>query len=100
MLSTMRSAVGAAAAHQRWVSAGYESIGTYGVSVEEIDEIEVVLDDGRTCALQALDDADHIEVDDHASIDFTEMPSNGKIRQAARKVRDAAIKRGILYPQG
>lgn len=98
MLSTTRGAVGASEAHRRWVGDGHESLGTYGISVGEIDEVEVDLGDEETCGLRALDDAAHVKVEDHASIDFTDVPTKGKVRQAGRKIRDVALKRGMLHP--
>lgn len=99
LLSTMRGVVGASEAHRRWISDGRESLGTYGISVEEVEHVAVDLDGGGTGCLQTFDDAEHIGIEDHASIDFTELPTPGKVRQAGRKIREAAVERGILHPQ-
>lgn len=98
LLSTMRERVGAAEAYCRWLDEGRESLGTYGISVGEVDGVAIDLDAGGTGGLRAIDDSEHVGVVDHASIDFTELPTPGKVRQAARKVREIAIQRGILHP--
>jgi hypothetical protein len=100
MLSTLRGDVGAEQAHQRWTSAGRESLGTWGVSVYEVHEVRITNPDNPSTPweLRAVDDAEAIGVEDHASIDFTELPSPGKMRQAARKLLEAATDRGALHP--
>lgn len=88
LLSTLRGAVAPAEAYRRWIEEEKRlSVGTYGVSVEEVD--------GR--GLAALDDAAAMAKPDHASVDFTALPSGGRVKQAARQLRDLAVQRGSLY---
>ncbi len=100
MLSTLRESVGPEEANRRWrEEIGSLSDGTWGISVTEINRVEVECDDGTVVQLQALDDAEDLGVADHASIDFTRVPpTRGKLRQAGRKLLEAAIKRGRLFP--
>lgn len=88
LLSTMRERVGPEEAFRRWtVEQERKSVGTFGISVEEVD--------GE--GLAALDDADLIQQPDHASVDFTMIPTKGKRKQIGRRLRDAAVARGCLY---
>lgn len=88
LLSTLRGTVTPAEAYRRWIEEEKRlSVGTYGVSVEEVD--------GR--GLAAIDDAAAMAKPDHASVDFTALPSGGRVKQAARQLRDLAVQRGSLH---
>ncbi|WP_157571550.1 hypothetical protein [Nocardioides alkalitolerans] len=100
MLSTHREKIGAAESYRRWTEdLDHDSMGTLGVSLEEIDAVGVASDDGsgQYYGLQAIDDADMIGVPDHASVDFVGVPTPGKRKQAGRKLLEAAVARGFLY---
>lgn len=87
LLSTRREAVGARRAYEDWTET-HASDGTYGISVGEIGQV----------ALSAFDDsADEGMPEGHASVDFTDVPDS-QARKRARKLRDAAVQRGRLYP--
>jgi hypothetical protein len=86
MLSTLRERIGPEAAYGRWVDAGYESIGTYAVTVGE----------AIGAGLQIVDDEADTEPD-HASIDFSALASKGQKKQTGRRLRDAAVERGCQY---
>lgn len=88
LLSTLREVIGAQEAHRRWVEdEERESVGTYGVTVAEVDEAGVL----------AIDDAVATATPDHASVDFTGLTSGGQKKKAARQLRDRATTRGCLY---
>lgn len=90
MLSTLREVVGAEEAHRRHtVDSKLASCGTFGVSVEEVCSAD---------ALRAIDDGATVGVPDHASIDFNQVSSQGRVQQAARKLAAAALSRGRLHP--
>ncbi len=97
-LSTFRGYLDAGEVHRRWtVDKGNESIGTYGVSVEEVDGCSYVrAADAEQVTLSALDDAEARKEPDHASIDFRTL-SKEQRSQAARKLRDHAVARGCLH---
>lgn len=87
LLSTRREAVGAQRAYEDW-TAEHKSVGTYGVSVGEIHGQQ----------LTAFDDsADDGMPEGHASVDFRGV-SDGQAKKRARKLRDAAVARGRMYP--
>lgn len=88
LLSTLRERVGAQEAYRRWTEdLKKESVGTFGITVGEIESE----------GLMAVDDADAIAQPDHASVDFTAVPSKGKRKQIGRRLRDAAVSRGCLF---
>ena len=96
LLSTLRESVGPHEAHRRWTDdLGYKSVGTFGVSVEEIDGTEQKMEEGESFSLYAIDDASPVRPD-HASVVFQDM-TKGQRKQAARKLRDHALERGCLY---
>lgn len=101
MMSTLRGSVEAAEAHRRHVEDHQrESVGTWGLSVGEVDDVELA-HDGEVLRLQALDDAGHVGLADHASVDFTNMEgvvTRGKLRQVSRKLSGHANARGRLHP--
>ncbi|MFD7656018.1 hypothetical protein ACFV4N_18775 [Actinosynnema sp. NPDC059797] len=87
LLSTLREHVGPEEAYRRWTETnGFLSVGTYAVSVGEVD------DQG----LQAIDDAATTEPD-HASIDYTSAQGKSERKRRSRKLRDAAVARGCLH---
>lgn len=98
MLSTLRGAVAPAEAHRRWtVDLRNASVGSYGVSVGEVDSVTFTRQsDQAVVRLQAVDDA-VTQGRDHASIVFGEL-SKGQREQAARKLKDHALARGCLHP--
>jgi hypothetical protein len=87
MLSTLRERVGADECYRRWTEElGRISVGTYGVSVGEcIDADLTALDDGAE------------DAPDHASVDFSKHDAKAQRLQRARKLRAAAVARGLLY---
>ena len=88
MLSTLRERVGAKEAYRRWTEDHTRlSVGTFGIEVSEIH--------GEN--LTALDDAEFIPLADHASVDFTSVPTKGQRKQIGRRFRDAAVSRGCLF---
>lgn len=87
LLSTRREAVTAERAFREWCETN-ESVGTYGVSVGEAESQGLAAFDDSEEAGQPLG---------HASIDFRGR-SNGQVKQAGRKLRDAAAARGRLFP--
>jgi hypothetical protein len=86
MLSTYRERVGAEEAFERHVKT-LESVGTLGISVDEVDDAD----------LTAIDDAVDVGVPDHASVDFTQYESRAQREKRGRKLRDAAVQRDWLY---
>ncbi len=87
LLSTRREWVGAQQAYEDWTKT-HSSVGTYGISVGEIRERE----------LTAFDDSEDPEMPEgHASVDFRGI-SEGSARKKARKLRDASVARGRLFP--
>jgi hypothetical protein len=88
LLSTLRERVGPIEAYRRWTEdLGFVSVGTYGITVAEI----------QTESLTAIDDAEATSQPDHASVDFTSVPSKGQRKQIGRRLRDAAVARGCLH---
>lgn len=86
-LSTRREALGAEQAFKEWTKTS-ESSGTWGVSVGEV----------HGTGLFALDDSAMPEMPEaHASVAFDGL-SRGRVKQSARKLRDAAQNRNCLYP--
>lgn len=98
MLSTLRERIGPAEAYRRWTEdLGKESIGTYAVTVGEVDGTSVTNQEtGQTLFLHAVADAAVRHTPDHASIIFTAL-SKGQREQAARKLREIAMRRGCQY---
>lgn len=87
LLSTRRESVGARRAYEDWTEV-HDSAGTYGMSVGEIQAQQ----------LSAFDDsADEGMPEGHASVDFRGV-SDGQSKKRARRLRDAAVTRGRLYP--
>lgn len=98
MLSTLRGHVGPEMAYDRWRAKERDTVGSYGVTIAEIDGTQVKDDKSeQVYTLHAVDDA-VTQGEDHASVVFTEIPSRGKREQAARKLRDHAVARGCLHP--
>lgn len=98
LLSTLRGHIGAEEAYRRWTQdMGYQSIGTYGVSVGEVDGVFVGTPPVHA-GLRAYDDSDQVGVPDHASVDYNAVPSRGLRGQAARKLLKVAEGRGRLHP--
>lgn len=90
LLSTRRESAGAQACFEAWANrpGAKECAGTWGVSVGECSSAE----------LQCWDDShDPQNPPQHASIDFRDI-SNGEVSRRARKLKDAAVRRGRLYP--
>lgn len=88
LLSTLRERVGPEEAHRRWTEdMQMKSVGTFGISVGEIN----------SHGLTAIDDAAASAQADHASVDFTAVSSKGKRKQIGRQLRDAAMARGCLF---
>lgn len=87
LLSTLREAVGPEAAYRRWTEEGRISVGTFGISVAELQSEN----------LTAIDDAEATAQPDHASVDFTSVPTKGQRSQIGRRLRDAAVARGCLF---
>ncbi len=88
-VSTLRGAVGAAEAYRRWIEEEKrESVGTYGVSIAEVDGLGDVV---------AIDDAAAMGKPDHASIDMTAVPTAGQLKKKARLLRDHAESLGCLH---
>lgn len=95
MLSTLHGSVGADEAYRRWTEeVGSNSLGSFGVTVGEIDSVEVDVPGNGPQGLQALDDAHMVHVEDHVSVDFNALLSRGQRRQAARKLLECALGRG------
>lgn len=65
-----------------------ESVGTYGVSIAEVDGLGDVV---------AIDDAAAMGKPDHASIDMTAVPTAGQLKKKARLLRDHAESLGCLH---
>ncbi|TFD47557.1 hypothetical protein E3T46_17325 [Cryobacterium sp. Hh11] len=87
LLSTRRERIGAAQAYDDWV-VEHESVGTWALSIEDVDKR----------SLHAYDDSmDDDQPDGHASVDFT-MHSRGACEKKGRHLRDAAQERGPLHP--
>lgn len=87
-MSTLREDVSPEEAYRRWTEDdGYDSIGTYGVVVEHADSL----------GLPCVDDAAKLAVSDHASVVFEDLPTEGRKKVAARKLRNAATDLGPLY---
>jgi hypothetical protein len=87
LLSTLRESVGPGPAFARWTDAGYESAGTWGISVGE----------AVSASLTCVDDSGRPDVPaDHASIEFNGLSRKG-MRKAGRVLRDAALARGCLH---
>lgn len=87
LLSTRREWVGAKQAYEDWV-AEHKSVGTYGITVADIHDVE----------LSAFDDStDPAMPQGHASIDFRGV-SDGAARKRARKLRDRSVQRERIYP--
>lgn len=98
MLSTLRGHVGPESAYDRWRAQKGETVGSYGITVAEVDGTQIKdANSDDVFALYAVDDA-ATQGDDHASVVFTTLPSKGKREQAARKLRDHAVARGCLHP--
>lgn len=89
LLSTRHESMGAKAAFQAWISAGYQSVGTWGFTVGEISSLSKAV---------AIDDAAQLGVLYHVSVDFNNAVSEGEKKRWARKFRDAAESRGRLHP--
>jgi hypothetical protein len=88
LLSTMREIVGPEEAHRRWTEdMEMQSVGTFGISVGEINEQ----------GLTAVDDAEATSQPDHASVDFSSITSKGARKRIGRRLRDAAVSRGCLF---
>lgn len=88
LLSTLRESVGAQEAHRRWTEdEKRESIGSYGITVAEVDG----------AGLLAVDDAEATNTPDHASVDFNGLTTGGQRKKAARQLRDHATSRACLY---
>lgn len=88
LLSTRREFIGAERAYREWV-ANHESVGTFGVSVGEINRVSLsAFDDSSAPGMPA----------GHASIDFRGI-SDSACRKRARKLRDQAVTRGRLFPE-
>ncbi|WP_133794309.1 hypothetical protein [Actinokineospora alba] len=88
MLSTLRGHVGPDEAYRRWTEEkGFKSVGTYGVTVGEVVNEN----------LKAVDDAAEVNEPDHVSIDFSQILSKARKKQAGRILRDAAKARGCLH---
>jgi len=88
LLSTLRESAGAQEAHRRWTEdEKRESIGTYGITIAEVDGAGVF----------AVDDAAATNTPDHASVDFNGLTTGGQRKKAARQLRDHATSRGCLY---
>lgn len=87
LLSTHRQRIGPDEAYRRWTEElGHQSVGTYGIAVGEAVGI----------GLRALDD-ETPAIPDHASLDFSEVPSKGEKRQRGRKLKEFAAGRGCLH---
>lgn len=81
LLSTRRAWIGAKKAHESHVALGLESAGSWTINVGH----------ARSLQLPPVDDsAEPGMPPGHASVDFRFHASSGKIRQLARKLRDAA----------
>jgi len=103
MMSTNRETIGPDEAHRRWTEELEKpSLGTMGISVEEIDGISITPHPDRPAgatavSLQALDDAKQLAIPDHASVDFTQCEYPAELRQGGRKLLELAEKREWLY---
>jgi hypothetical protein len=88
LLSTLHERIGPVEAYRRWTEGkGFQSVGTYGISVGEVGEQD----------LQAIDDSATTEPD-HVSIDYSSADSKQERKRRSRKLRDAAKARGCLHP--
>lgn len=87
LLSTKRESVTPVAAYTDWVGRGFESAGTWGISIDEIAGAQ----------LHAVDDATNTGEPFHASVNFQELPSKGELTRRARILRDHAADRGCLH---
>jgi len=92
MLSTHRNRIGAAESYRRWTEElGYESVGTWGVTVGEADELD----------LPALADEVLPEVpDDHASVNFAVCETDSQVKRKAKELRKHAVNRTQIYSPG
>ena len=98
MLSTCRGRIGAEKAYDRWIANKCATVGSYGISVAEVDSTQ--FEDPKTKILSALHAVDDevTQGPDHASVVFTALATKGQREQAARKLRDHAFERGCLHP--
>ena len=80
LLSTKRERVGPREACEAHQQIPLETAGTWGVRVS----------DAADASTPAIDDAAHTGQVDHASLSFLDLPTPGRRRQSARKLRDAA----------
>ena len=88
LLSTRREHIGASQAFDDW-AAHHETVGTWAVSVDDVDKR----------SLHAYDDSQEADQPDgHASVDFT-MHTPGACAKKGRHLRDAAQERGPLHPR-
>jgi hypothetical protein len=71
---------------------GFESVGSYGITVDEVAQN----------GLRAIDDSAGPSAADlppgHAFVDFRAVPSSSKAQKIGAKLRDLAQARGRVYP--
>lgn len=89
LLSTLHGRVGAEEAHRRHCEAGYQSAGTWGLSINEV----------KAAGLAAWEDGDTTPETpiDHVTIPMQHIGRSQRERKA-KQLKEAADARGRLFP--
>jgi hypothetical protein len=95
LLSVRHESIGARRAYEEFVAAGIKSLGTWAVSVVEVESNPE--SDGISAYLDELIDG---RPEAHVSIDFTPSPSRGATKRIARHLARRAESRGCQYRPG